>query len=255
MNHRQEEDKVCAKALQLEVNRMRAKLSLMSSIMPVAVYHALLYHKAIGFARTIQDVVQELSIVSSLGVKSEDWPQYLEIMDGSAAELLESLKAIRTLPARDRVEVICINSLVREFFLNEFSIGTEKNVHIDLLVEEDQRLCVRASPWEMKQVLRILAENAVQAMEKTSTRNLIVSVQATDTGCVIIRLKDTGPGIAAELLDKLFKTAITNENKQGRGLGAAIAAIIIDSYDGVISIDDNSEMGANITVSLPRNEL
>jgi signal transduction histidine kinase len=258
MSHSQEEDKVCARALHSgdESHRLKAKLVLMSSILPAAIHHALLYHKATGFARLIQDTIQELRIIHSSNALDggiEDLPQYLvEIIDGAAAELLESLKAIRALPAYDRVEDVCINRLVHDFFHNEFSIGAGKGVHINLIVENDQRLYVRANPWGLRQALQILAENAVQAMEKTSTKNLVVSVHATDTGCAIIRLKDTGHGISTELLDKLFKAAITNENKRGIGLGAALAAIIIDGYDGVISIEDNSEMGATISVSLPR---
>jgi signal transduction histidine kinase len=228
----------------------------MSSILPAAVHHALLYHKATGFARIIQDTVQELRIVHSsdaLDGGIEDLPQYMEIIDGAAAELLESLKAIRALTAYDQVEQVCINRLVHDFFHDEFSIGPGNGVQINLIVERERRLYVRANPWGLKQALQILAENAVQAMEETSIKNLIVSVHATDAGCAIIRLKDTGHGISTELLDKLFKAAITNENKPGIGLGAALAAIIIDGYDGVISIEDNSEMGATISVSLPRD--
>jgi signal transduction histidine kinase len=260
MSHSQE-DKVCAIAQQLplqlddEAHRMKAKLILMSSILPAAVCYALLYHKAIGSARVIQDTVEELRIVRSVDAsdgRSEVLNKYLEIIDGAAAELLEALKAIRALPSYDRVEQVCVNHLVHDFFHNEFPIGARKGIQIDLIVERDQRLYVRANPWGLKHALQILAENAVQAMEKTPTKNLIVSVHATDTGCAIIRLKDTGQGISAELLDKLFKTVITNENKQGLGLGAALAAIIIDGYDGVITVEDNSGLGATVSVSLPR---
>jgi signal transduction histidine kinase len=255
-----QEDKVCANAVQLpmhlddEADRLKAKLVLISSIMPTAIYHALLFHRAIGFARIIQDTVEELRNVYSLDGRSEDLPQYLEIIEGAAAEFRESLKSIRarTLPAYDRVEQFCVNRLVHDFFHNEFPIGARNGVHINLIVERDQGLYVRANPWGLKQALQILAENAVQAMGKSQTKNLVVSVQATETGYVIIRLKDTGHGISAELLDKLFKTVITHEKKQGIGLGAALAAIIIDGYDGVISIEDNSEMGVTISLSLPR---
>lgn len=257
MSHSEEKDAVCAESLRLgdEAHRLKAKLVLRSSIMPAAIHHALLYHKAINFARIVQAAVHELRNVHSLDAldgAGEALPGYLEIIDDGAAELLQTLKAIRALPAYDQVGRVCVNRLIHDFFHEEFPIGAKTDVQVNLIVEKDRRLYVRANPWGLKHALRILVENAVQAMKMTSNKNLVVSVSATDTGCAIIRLKDTGHGVSAELLDKLFKTAITDESKPGKGLGAAIAANIIDTYDGVISIEENSEMGATVSVSLPR---
>jgi signal transduction histidine kinase len=258
MSHSKEEDNIGASAPQSidDAHRLNARRVLMSSILPVAVCHALLYHKAVSFARIVQDTVDELRIVHSLNALnggSEELLQYLEIMEGSAAELLEILKVIRALPGYDQVEQVCVNRLVQDFFQDEFPIRARMGVQVNLIVENDRHLYVSANPWGLKQALRILAENAVRAMEKTSNKILDVSVSAAGAGRVVIRLKDTGPGISAELLDKLFKTAITNENRPGMGLGAVIAANIIDGYDGMISIEDNSEMGATVIVSLPQS--
>jgi C4-dicarboxylate-specific signal transduction histidine kinase len=239
-----------------EAHRLKAKRVLMSSILPAAVCHAVLYHKAINFALIAQDAVDELRTIHSqdaLTAGNKEALRNLEILDGVVAELWRVLKVIRALPDYNQVEEVCVNRLVHDFFTYEFPPGERKGVDISLMVQRERRLYVRANPWGLKQALRLLTENAVQAMEEASTKNLAVSVSVTDADCAIIRLKDTGPGISAELRDKLFKTAITKENKPERGWGAVIAANIIDGYDGIISIEDNSEPGATISVSLPRD--
>jgi two-component system sensor kinase FixL len=121
-----------------------------------------------------------------------------------------------------------------------------------LLAQSDHRLYVRADPWWIKQALRVITENAINAMKESNTRILTITTQATDDGYIKINLADTGPGISPDLLERLFKGSIKSGGERGRGLGAAIAAIIVENYDGMINVEENSESGANVVVLLPR---
>ncbi|MGH9843307.1 MAG: sensor histidine kinase [Blastocatellia bacterium] len=253
MTKGQEENTLDGQIVQLceDPKRVKAKLSLMTSIMGVTIYHALLYHKVIGFARLIQDVAQELKHTSSLEAHDDILREYLEMMDGSAGELLESLKVIRTVSVYDGVELFSVNDLICDFFNREFSIASHENVDLILPPLLDRRLYVRANKWWVKQVLRVIAENAINAMKTSSTKLLTVTAQATNNGYVKINLADTGPGVSSDLLQRLFKEVIKSDDERGRGLGTALAAIIVESYDGIIAIEESSETGTSITVLLP----
>jgi signal transduction histidine kinase len=67
---------------------------------------------------------------------------------------------------------------------------------------------------------------------------------------VEITVEDTGPGIAEELLDKLFYPFFTTK-KQGSGVGLAMARKIIDAHRGLIDVQSPAGRGAVFTVRLP----
>lgn len=254
MKHEGPEEKIISEKVTYsvaEVHRMKARLDLISSVLLPVINEAVLVHKAIGFARTIQDVVGELSFLQSSEANRIERLQYLEMMEGSAKELLESIVLGRSHRIQAPISRVCLYDLTQEFFLQEFPIAVKKGIRVNLMREKQAPLYVNAHPWALKQVLHILAENAVQAMEKTSVKDLTASVEASNTGDIIFRVRDSGSGIPDDLKDKLFKTALLNEYKNGRGLGTALAAILIGHYDGEICIEKTSEAGTCIKIALP----
>jgi signal transduction histidine kinase len=70
---------------------------------------------------------------------------------------------------------------------------------------------------------------------------------------VVIRVSDTGPGIADENLDKLFYPFFTTK-KQGSGVGLSMAKKIVDSHRGVVDVESRPGGGAEFTVRLPLAE-
>lgn len=234
-----------------EVHRMKERLNLISSALPSVIYNAVLTHKAIGFARTIQDVVEELTYLYSSDPDRVKLLQYLEIMDGIAKELMASIVSNRFQRIHQSTARICLYDLTQQFFLNEFAMAGKKKIDIKPMNEKQGPLYVDCDPWALKQVLQILAENAVQAMAQTSIKELTANVQASNTGSVILRLLDTGAGIPANLKEKIFKTALADESINGRGLGTALAAILIGHYDGEICVENTSGAGTCIKIELP----
>ena len=234
-----------------ELRRAKARLDLLTSIMGVAVFRVLIFHNVTGFARHVLNVVEMMKETALSDAGEGTVREYLEIMDGGAGKLLESVKNIRTVSAHDEIEAFCVHQLIHEFFSKEFLIYKEE-VQIELPVVTDCCMLVRANPWWLKQALRIVAENAVYAMRASRTKILKIAATITDDGYIKINLADTGPGIPTDLSEGLFKRVITSKREHGRGVGAALAAIIVESYDGVIGIEETGEGGANIRMLLPQ---
>ena len=93
--------------------------------------------------------------------------------------------------------------------------------------------------------------NAVQAMPDGG----ILTVNSTSAGVdkrktVVIRITDTGIGIAEEKLALIFTPFYTNKNR-GTGLGLAIAQNIIEEHNGTIEVKSELGKGTTFIITLP----
>ena len=69
---------------------------------------------------------------------------------------------------------------------------------------------------------------------------------------VIIRVKDDGKGIPADLVGRIFEPLVTTKRGQGgTGLGLAITRRVLTANDGQISVESAPGQGAEFTVTLP----
>ncbi len=107
---------------------------------------------------------------------------------------------------------------------------------------------------QMRQVAINLILNAGGAMPDGGT--LTVSTEAVDARHVRITFSDSGCGIPAESLEKIFEPFYTTKAR-GTGLGLAITRQIIEQHHGEIHIDSVVGSGTHVTVTLPteREEL
>jgi signal transduction histidine kinase len=68
---------------------------------------------------------------------------------------------------------------------------------------------------------------------------------------VVIRISDTGSGIPADILPKLFEPFVTHGKSHGTGLGMAIAKSVVDAHGGKISVASIPGNGTTVDVRLP----
>jgi C4-dicarboxylate-specific signal transduction histidine kinase len=99
-------------------------------------------------------------------------------------------------------------------------------------------------------VLVNLVMNAMDAMAETppARRRVTISseVRAVD---VDVSVRDTGPGLPAQILDTLFSPFVTTK-AHGLGIGLTIVRSIVDAHGGTIVARNNPEGGATFTVTL-----
>ena len=67
----------------------------------------------------------------------------------------------------------------------------------------------------------------------------------------MFRVKDTGPGIPAQIRGKLFNHFVTADKAEGTGLGLAIVKKIVDEHGGHVDVSSSSQ-GTEFTVRLPQ---
>ena len=110
---------------------------------------------------------------------------------------------------------------------------------------------VRADGGLLRSVLVNLIDNAAEALETCSLREITIITRAhDDSETVEICVQDTGHGISPQDKDKLFLPQFSTKDR-GTGLGLAIAARIVAEHGGSIHVEDNFPVGARFVIELP----
>jgi signal transduction histidine kinase len=85
---------------------------------------------------------------------------------------------------------------------------------------------------------------------ETGARELSISSELTQTGDILVAVRDSGPGIQPEQLDRLFKPFYTTK-ATGLGMGLSICRSIIDAHGGKLWAEANQPRGAVFQFTLP----
>jgi signal transduction histidine kinase len=169
--------------------------------------------------------------------------------DARAMEIIERLRAmskkqeIRRRPTdvfavlRDSIALVAQDAIARQ-------------VHTDWRLPSSQYL-VLGDPVLLQQVIVNLVLNAFDAMADTpAERRRIVVETSMSSSSVDILVRDSGPGISAQLAGRLFEPFVTTKTS-GLGLGLSIVRSIVVAHDGQIEGHNAPEGGAVFCVTLP----
>jgi two-component system, LuxR family, sensor kinase FixL len=102
---------------------------------------------------------------------------------------------------------------------------------------------------QIGQVVINLVRNAVEAMEASQLRKLVVATHAS-AGAVEIVVTDSGPGLAPEIEGRLFEPFVTSKSA-GLGLGLSICRDLVEAHGGQLSAAPCATGGMAFTLRLP----
>lgn len=108
---------------------------------------------------------------------------------------------------------------------------------------------VFADKIQIQQVLLNLIRNAVEAMQDSLTRELVVASRLVDEETVEVSVADTGPGIAEEIAAQLFQPFVTTK-RHGMGIGLSISRTIIEAHGGRLWVEPNPTGGTIFRLTL-----
>ncbi|MBI4055909.1 MAG: HAMP domain-containing protein [Elusimicrobia bacterium] len=101
---------------------------------------------------------------------------------------------------------------------------------------------------EIRQALRNILGNSIQAM--TEGGKIFVSLKPHPPKSIQLEISDTGPGIPAEILDKVFTPFFTTK-PSGTGLGLAVVRKVMDRHHGTVEVRSVPGQGTSFTLHLP----
>ena len=173
-------------------------------------------------------------------------PIIYEALDEAAKEAVRAGQIVRRL--RDFVskgeverEVVSVAKLIGDSTTLGLVGAREKGITWSINVDDDIG-DVMADRIQIQQVLVNLLRNAIEAMEMTSQKQLIIDVHAVSNNQVKIVVNDTGCGLDAEIEANLFKPFVSTKAK-GMGLGLSICRTIIDAHGGQLQAEPNAGGG------------
>ena len=174
---------------------------------------------------------------------------------GRASELIRQLQVFARAQRRDTdladlTEVVLFFCEANEPDLSEHGVRLELDLNpVDVYAVPRQ---------SMLEVLNRLTINAREAMKEGGT--LRISLRQTDRE-MILRVRDSGPGIAPELVDRIFEPFFTTKGElaggAGRnpGLGLAVVHGLITDMGGTVSVQSAPGQGAVFEIRLPRRKV
>jgi two-component system NtrC family sensor kinase len=116
--------------------------------------------------------------------------------------------------------------------------------------EELPRITIDAA--QLQQAVLNIIDNAIDAIGRAGTIKVRTGLEKRDNTQVIIKISDTGCGIAKEMLPKIFDPFYTTKGpKEGIGLGLSVSYKIIEQLNGKIAVESVKGKGTTFTICLP----
>lgn len=153
----------------------------------------------------------------------------------------------------DRRDEINLVQLVEEVLLLVEKDLEVNRVKVEVVTQGEPRAIINVG--QLQQVVLNLIINARQAMKEGG--RLIISVKANkEEGWAEIAVKDSGTGIPADNLKKIFDRFFTtktadSQGQGGSGLGLALCREVIESHQGRIRVESTVGKGTTFTLKLP----
>ncbi len=126
--------------------------------------------------------------------------------------------------------------------------------HINLIFEADDGLPIlQIDAVKIEKAIRHLVANALSHTPDNGT--VIISTRHT-VDHAIIEVQDTGTGIAAEMIERIFEPFFKGDkartvDKGGVGLGLTIVKMIVEAHGGTVNVQSKADSGSTFTLSLP----
>ncbi|MCL2914033.1 PAS domain S-box protein [Shewanella corallii] len=138
--------------------------------------------------------------------------------------------------------------------------ANRKDVQLDIRLAEDLPEWVSGDPDRLAQILMNITNNAIKFTQEGAVTLSATSQRGeSDRLMLVCRIRDTGIGIAPELLPHLFDEFTMadqsySRSKEGTGLGLAISARLVKLMGGEIEVQSEQGVGSCFTIIIPLTE-
>ena len=169
------------------------------------------------------DFMNHLQVVYSL-MEMEEYLEATEYIEKVFKDIQKVNKILKTAnPA--------INALLQAKTLYAEKRGIKTEIAITTSFKD-----LKVPSWEFCRVLGNIIDNAIYALQESKEEKIIKVELFEDLKVYGFRIKNNGPAIPEEIIDKIFKAGITTKGEKGEGMGLAIVKDILMEYEGDIRV-------------------
>src|SRR6266702_4621081 len=147
-----------------------------------------------------------------------------------------------------------LNHAINEVIVLARTAISRNGVSVQTLLSEGLA-AVQGDRVQLQQVVLNLILNAVEAMGSVEAgpRELLISTEQNQTNGALVAVRDSGPGLGPENLERVFEAFYTTKTS-GMGMGLSICRSIIDAHGGRLWAGVNEPRGAVFQFTLPNAE-
>jgi len=181
-------------------------------------------------------------------------PRDLQVLEGEILRLEQIISTFLDFarPPRPDKKPVAVAELLRECLAGVRARAElqDVDIHLDMASSIPP---LDADSGQLRQVIYNLMFNALDVLPQGGTIRVLVEVETDrdhSAPMVVIRIEDSGPGLAPGLLDRVFEPFVSTKDA-GLGLGLSISRRIVETHGGSISAESAPGAGAVFTVRLP----
>jgi len=133
----------------------------------------------------------------------------------------------------------------------KYAVNKSKNLEELMIIQNGVKdLEVTLDKVRITQVICNILDNALSFSHEGKIKVVLKKEKRNRQNFLLVRVKDTGPGIDPEILSKLF-TKFASKSDMGTGLGLFISKGIVEAHGGKIWAENNPNRGATFSFTLP----
>lgn len=217
---------------------------------------------ATGMAHELNQPLSAISTYADVALRmvrggNRQPDKLIEALQGAGEQAVRASEIIRHLRQLVRKQApqksaVDLNALARE--VAGFMQFEARKQGIELLLNMDEQLpIVSADSIQLEQVLLNLVRNSIDAIQATTclTRKIIITTGHNSDGWVEVVVRDSGPGISADLIGQIFEPFVTTKGATGMGMGLSICRSIIEAHGGRLRVRSTPGEGAAFFLTLP----
>jgi len=195
-----------------------------------------------------------------MAIGKPEMASLVQDISGSVQRAAGIIKHMRDFSRQSEVVTsrVGINNPIEDVFK---VLGHQLKMHqiqVDLALDPDIAP-ILAEHNRLEQVFINLVTNAMDAMDEKAGRpgeegcpKKLTITSAMDNGVVVVKVSDTGTGMAPEVIDKIFEPFFTTKQVgKGTGLGVSISYGIIKDYGGTIRVHSTPGQGTTFELRFP----
>jgi len=159
------------------------------------------------------------------------------------SSFIKSFHQITSLPKPNLIEVNLAHLIEGVLSLFKSQVKVE-NIKLNLLVQSSS--LIMADGAQLEQAMINIIKNAIEAISTSEKKEITLRLYLSDQNSrqqVLLDIEDSGPGIAAHVIDQIFVPFFTTKNK-GSGIGLSLSRQIMIQHGGDLIYIDKEKTGA-----------